>query len=110
MNSWETQLRKGVAELAILAVIAHEESYGYQIVEKLQGREGLALSESTVYPVLARLTRDELLDVRTEASPAGPMRRYYRLTASGKKRLRELSVGMRRVFGSLTELLEGVQL
>lgn len=109
VSSWETQLRKGAAELAVLAVIAREESYGYRIVERLQGLEGLALSESTVYPVLSRLTRDGLLAVRTEASPAGPTRRYYRLTPAGRRRFGELMEGWHKVSGSLTTLLEGVQ-
>lgn len=107
-SPWETQLRKGVAELAVLAVIAREESYGYRIVEKLQELDGLALSESTVYPVLTRLTRSGLLAVRTEASPAGPTRRYYRLTPTGRKWLSELTAGWQKVFGSLKTLLEGV--
>lgn len=108
MNSWETQLRKGVAELAVLAVIAQEETYGYRIVEKLHGLDGLALSESTVYPVLTRLTRNGLLAVRTDASPAGPTRRYYRLTPTGRRRLGELTAVWQKVFGSLKTLLEGV--
>ncbi len=109
MNSWETQLRKGVAELAILAVIAREETYGYRIVETLQGLDGLSLSESTVYPVLTRLARNGVILVRTEASPSGPTRRYYRLSASGRQRLRDLSESVRAVLGSLTTLLEGAQ-
>ena len=107
MNSWETQLRKGVVELAVLASIARRESYGYQIVEQLRGLDGLALTESTVYPVLTRLARDGALAVRTEASPAGPTRRYYRLTTDGERRLRRMAESWRTVSGSLTNLLEG---
>ena len=95
--------------MAILAVIAREEIYGYRIVERLQGLEGLALSESTVYPVLTRLTRDGLLAVRTEASPAGPTRRYYRLTATGRRRLGGLTETWQAVSSSLATLLEGAQ-
>ena len=83
MNRWETQLRKGVVELAILAAIGRGETYGYRIVEQLKGLEGLELTESTVYPVLTRLARDGFLAVRTEESPSGPTRRYYRLTSEG---------------------------
>ena len=109
MSSWETQLRKGVAELAVLAVIAREETYGYRIVEALQGLDGLALSESTVYPVLTRLARDRLLAVRAEASPAGPTRRYYSLTSSGQRRLNELQESWQKVSGSLSTLFKGVE-
>jgi PadR family transcriptional regulator PadR len=107
MSLWETQLRKGVVELAVLASIARGESYGYRIVEQLQGRDGLALTESTVYPVLARLARDGFLAVRTQASPAGPTRRYYRLTTQGEQRFRALAESWRTVSESLSSLLEG---
>src|SRR4051794_36858917 len=104
MSRWEVQLRKGVAELAVLASLAREEAYGYRIVERLQGLGGLALSESTVYPILTRLAREGLLAVRAEASPAGPTRRYYRLTEAGRRRLGELAGGWREVSGSLANL------
>jgi PadR family transcriptional regulator PadR len=109
MNPWETQLRKGVVELAVLASIARGESYGYQIVERLRVLDGLALTESTVYPVLTRLARDGALAVRLEASPAGPTRRYYRLTEDGRSRLVRMAESWRTVSRSLKELLEGAQ-
>jgi PadR family transcriptional regulator PadR len=109
MNPWETQLRKGVVELAVLASIARGESYGYQIVERLRVLDGLALTESTVYPVLTRLARDGALAVRLEASPAGPTRRYYRLTEDGRSRLVRMAESWRTVSGSLMKLLEGAQ-
>jgi PadR family transcriptional regulator PadR len=107
MGDWETQLRKGVVELAVLAWIARGETYGYRIVEGLSRLDGLALTESTVYPVLTRLARDGALAVRTEASPSGPTRRYYRLTSDGEARLRRMAEGWRMVSGSLSSLLEG---
>ena len=57
MGHWETQLRKGLVELAVLATIARGETYGYRIVEQLQVLAGLQFTESTVYPVLTRLAR-----------------------------------------------------
>ena len=109
MNRWETQLRKGVVELAILAAIRRGETYGYRIVEQLKGLEGLELTESTVYPVLTRLASDRFLAVRTAESPSGPTRRYYRLTPEGERRLRQLAGSWRTVSQSLTALIEGVQ-
>ena len=67
MNRWETQLRKGLAELAVLAAIGRGETYGYRIVEQLQKLEGLELTESTVYPVLTR-------SPATASSPFAPTR------------------------------------
>jgi PadR family transcriptional regulator PadR len=109
MSAWETQLRKGLAELAVLASIRREETYGYRIVEQLKSLDGLELTESTVYPVLTRLARDGFLAVRTDESPSGPRRRYYRLTADGQRRLRQLAESWRTVSKSLGALIEGAQ-
>ena len=85
------------------------ETYGYRIVEQLQKLEGLALTESTVYPVLTRLARDGFLAVRIDVSPSGPTRRYYRLTTQGKRRLRQLAESWRTISQSLSALIEGAQ-
>ena len=106
MSHWETQLRKGLVELAVLATIARGETYGYRIVEQLQGLDGLQFTESTVYPVLTRLARDGLLGVRTEPSPAWPVRRYYRLTAQGERRFRQMAESWKTVVHSLSGLLD----
>lgn len=106
MDHWETQLRKGVVELAVLALIGRGETYGYRIVEELRGRAGLAFTESTVYPVLTRLARERFVAVRSEPSPAGPPRRYYDLTVEGRRRLARMADGWRMVSGSLSDLLK----
>lgn len=107
MSSWETQLRKGLVELAVLAAIARGETYGYQIVEQLRDLPGLEFTESTVYPVLTRLTREGLVTVRTEPSQSGPPRRYYRLTEEGRLRMDRMADQWNVVSGSLARLLEG---
>jgi PadR family transcriptional regulator PadR len=105
MSQWETQLRKGLVELAVLATIARGETYGYRIVEQLHGLDGLEFTESTVYPVLTRLARDRFLAIRTDASPTGPARRYYRLTSSGEERFRRMAGSWKTVSISLSGLL-----
>ena len=107
MGTWETQLRKGVVELAVLATIARGETYGYQIHEGLRPFDGLELTESTVYPLLARLAADGCLAVRTAASPAGPPRRYYRLSAKGQKRFAEMTEHWTTTANSVQHLLHG---
>ena len=105
VNSWETQLRKGVVELAILAWVVRGETYGYEVVERLRDLDGLALTESTVYPVLTRLARDGALAVRLVPSASGPPRRYYRLTPSGQARFRQMTRAWRTLAGSIDALL-----
>jgi PadR family transcriptional regulator PadR len=104
MGNWESQLRKGLVELAVLAVIGRGETYGYKIVERLAG---LGLTESTVYPVLTRLARDGCLSVRVEPSPSGPARRYYALTSGGGGKLEEMTASWTKASRFLETLLEG---
>ena len=85
LQLWVTQFRKGLVELCVMATLAEGEAYGYQIVERLGQVSGLTITESTVYPLLARLGRDGLLAVRSAPSSSGPPRRYYHLTESGRE-------------------------
>ena len=91
MKAWITQLRKGLLEFCILRVLARRETYGYELIGQLKGVEELAITESTAYPILNRLRKDGLVKVRLAASPAGPARRYFSLTALGISRIREMN-------------------
>jgi len=81
------QLRRGVLEFCVLALLGDEERYAYDIVERLGGMDGLVTSEGTIYPLLSRLRRDELVATTWRESEQGPPRRYYRLTSSGGQAL-----------------------
>ena len=83
------------------------EAYGYQVLQQLNAAAGLDLTESTLYPVLARLARDRLVSVRSAPSPAGPPRRYYRLTEAGRARLAEMSSHWIGVRDAVDHLLNG---
>ena len=107
MQRWVSQLKKGLVELGVMAALSTGEAYGYQIVQRLAGVDGLAVSESTVYPLLARLTREALVSVRTADPPAGPPRRYYRLTVEGEQRLAQMGGHWSRVQEAIRRLLEG---
>ncbi len=91
IDGWITQLRKGLLEYCVLTVLSRGESYGYEIVQTLKDIEELAVSESTVYPILSRLREEKFLKVRDVPSDAGPPRRHFALTAMGKVRLAEMN-------------------
>ena len=90
MKTWVTQLRKGLIEFAVLQVLAQEETYGYRLVQRLKGLQGLEITESTVYPVLNRLLEDADLQGREVRSSTGPPRRYFSVTPTGRRRLAEM--------------------
>lgn len=101
-SDWTSQLRRGVLELCILQVLRQDASYGYEIVTTLGSLGPLAAGENTVYPLLRRLKADGVLETFMEESPAGPPRQYYRLSASGRKRLGALQ----KEWGAMTEAVD----
>ena len=96
-------LLDGVPELLILRLLAHEEMYGYQLVSEIQRRSDGAFEfgEGCIYPVLHRLVaQKQLLERQQEVS--GRIRRYYRLSAPGKKRLAQLENTWKQVSTAIT--------
>ncbi|MBU4337473.1 MAG: PadR family transcriptional regulator [Actinobacteria bacterium] len=81
------QLRKGVLELAILAVLDREECYSIEIIERLAAYPALTATPGTVYPLLARLDKAGLVGTRWAEAAGGPPRKYYRLTREGRASL-----------------------
>ena len=86
-----SQFRRGVLELAILALLRDAELYGAEIIERLRGTEGLNAGAGTVYPLLSRLGRSNLVHTTWRESPVGPPRKYYRLTPAGQRVHAELA-------------------
>ncbi len=90
MKEWIRQLRRGILEFCLLRLLEGSESYGYEIVQHLKLIEELAVSESTVYPILSRLKKEGYLKVRMVPSPGGPHRRYYSITPLGQSFTRQM--------------------
>ena len=88
--SWPDQMRRGLAELCVLTVLSQEENYGYRILTRLEQTGVLTFSESTLYPMLSKMTAAGLLVVRDGPSERGKPRKYYRLTHQGQGRLMDL--------------------
>ena len=82
-----TSLRRGTLEFCVLALVEHEDRYGTEIVRRFGDERGLAASEGTIYPLLSLLRRVGWLDIKWSESLAGPSRRYYSLTDSGRPAL-----------------------
>ena len=78
----QVQLKKGVLELCVLALLSKRDSYAYEIASQLA--EGIGMGEGTIYPLMRRMQSDGLVDTYLVESSSGPPRKYYRLTAAGK--------------------------
>lgn len=82
-----TNLRKGVLEYCVLAMLSRREMYGLELANELVER-GLTASEGSLYPLLARMREAGAVETRWEASGEGRPRRYYAITDGGRSQLR----------------------
>jgi PadR family transcriptional regulator, regulatory protein PadR len=83
----QTQLLRGVLDLCALAVMAEEPVYGYELTQRLRERGLSTVGDGSVYPLLGRLEREGLVETYRQASNGGPPRKYYRLSAAGRRAL-----------------------
>src|SRR3954453_4357745 len=100
------QMRRGMLQYCVLALLAEEEHYGFDLVKALGEVEGMVTSEGTIYPLLSRLRRDGLVDTSWQESPSGPPRRYYSLTAAGHAALEAFAEEWKRFRDAVNHFME----
>jgi PadR family transcriptional regulator len=79
-----SQLRRGVLEFCVLALLRDGERYAVELVQELGSKDGLVTSEGTLYPLLSRLRKEGVVETTWRESAGGPPRRYYALTPAGR--------------------------
>ncbi|WP_412989390.1 PadR family transcriptional regulator [Pediococcus siamensis] len=82
-----TEMLKGVLEGIVLQMISQGETYGYEITKNLNAHGFDDVVEGTVYTILMRLEKQELVSVEKKKSTKGPARKFYRLNDAGRARL-----------------------
>lgn len=92
ITPWLAQLRKGAAELVVLAIVGRGECYGLQILESAN-LAGDIVSDGALYPLLNRLERDGKLSSRWVTEDSAHPRKYYRLTKEGTATLAAMKGG-----------------
>jgi PadR family transcriptional regulator PadR len=107
-EKWEAQLRKGCLELAILASLWDKRLYGLEILRVLEENSNLVLAEGTVYPILARLKEDGMLQSEWVEADAGHPRKYYWLTGPGRQKAVTMGRFWNSFAANLNELLKPV--
>lgn len=78
----QAQLKRGVLELCVLALLSRGDAYAYEIASRLA--KGIDMGEGTIYPLMRRMQSDGLVDTYLVESPSGPPRKYYKLTTAGQ--------------------------
>jgi PadR family transcriptional regulator, regulatory protein PadR len=97
------QMRKGVLEYCILALLSKREAYASDIIERFKASH-LILVEGTLYPLLTRLKNDGLLSYRWEESRSGPPRKYFQITQAGQDYLAELDKSWAELTGAVSSI------
>jgi len=101
-------IKRGSAELAILSVLGERPLHGYELARRIETRTGGALrfTLASLYPLLYRMEARGWLRASWDETSAGRARRYYRLTAAGRKRLAPLRKEWKELFRALGRLAE----
>lgn len=105
LATWHAQLRKGAAELVILALLERRERFGAELLEAATAA-GPVISGGTLYPLLKRLETDGKLESRWVLNDEDAPRKYYRLTAEGQRLLREMRRSWTEFSATITSIVE----
>jgi PadR family transcriptional regulator len=105
-HSVSPQIKRGSAELAVLAVLAEAPLHGYEIAKRIRQNTGgvITFDVAALYPVLYSMESRGWVDAYWEETPGGRRRRCYRLTTDGKRRLQPLRQEWREFFRALNRL------
>lgn len=101
----KTQLRKGVLEMCVLAILRRQDSYAYDVVQQLGAY--MSIGEGTVYPLMRRLQSASWVETYLQESSSGPARKYYRITAAGRTALEDMCQQWRSFGAEVNALLAG---
>jgi PadR family transcriptional regulator PadR len=96
-------MRKGILEFCILSILNNKEAYPSEILDQLKNAKMIVV-EGTLYPLLTRLKNMEILTYRWEESTAGPPRKYYAITDSGKTMLAALETTWNELQNAVEQL------
>ncbi len=98
------QIKKGVIEVCVFAILAKKDGYGYELAETISSH--IEISEGTIYPLLRRLTKEGYFTTYLRESPEGPPRKYYKITGQGIKYKKSLLKDWNDLTKGVIELIE----
>lgn len=104
-----SQMLKGTLEGCVLAIISKKETYGYEISEQLMKYGFGKITEGTIYPLLLRLEKNNLISATYKASDVGPKRKYYGLTLKGSDTLKDFFYSYLELSNAINCLMKDIQ-
>ncbi len=99
------QLKKGVLDLVVLSKISEKDTYGYDIYQDIN--KNMGISESTIYPILRKFTKEGLCETYLRESSGGPPRKYFKISKRGLSKLEDLKTDWHRFEKVVNILIRG---
>jgi PadR family transcriptional regulator, regulatory protein PadR len=103
-DSLQVQLKKGVLEMCVLALLSRSDNYAYDIASRMA--EAVGMGEGTVYPLMRRMQNDGLVSTYLVESASGPSRKYYKLTRTGAAALKAQTADWHGFEAAVRKILE----
>ena len=88
-------------------LLNHGPCHGYELVQRMKTIEGLKIREGNVYPILARLQAEKLVESYTEPSADGPPRKYFKVTVAGQQTLADINTHWEQMVDSIQQVQRG---
>jgi len=92
VRKWKSQVKKGTLAFIVLNVLNDNEYYGYELIEEVKQHTSIEIAEGTLYPLLNRLKKEELVEAKWVEQESGIPRKYYNLTKTGKATLKDMQI------------------
>ena len=106
INKWESQVKKGMLEFIILIFLSKREFYGYELIKTIKDIAEINVTEGTIYPLLNRLKKDNLITSRWMEMETGIPRKYYQITDKGETILSGMKSAWEKFTRSIDQLTE----
>lgn len=101
-----SQMLKGLLEGCILEIIKKDETYAYEISNKLNSYGFGEISEGTIYPIILRLQKNKMISATLKESNSGPKRKYYKLTETGEEALKQFKFHWSELNAAVNKLIK----
>lgn len=104
VHKWQSQLKKGSLSFIILNVLKGNEFYGYELIEEVRKHTNIEIAEGTLYPLMNRLKKEELVSSKWVEQESGIPRKYYCLTEMGNQTLKDMQKHWKSLENSIRKI------
>jgi len=103
MDKWKSQVKKGTLSFIVLNILKDNEFYGYELIEQVREYAEIEIAEGTLYPMMNRLKKEELVSSKWVEQDSGIPRKYYCLTELGNETLKQMHIYWKSLENSINK-------